>query len=174
MARTVVVYDKGDIIGHYVYGIGTVLEREEIGVMTVRVKFDSMQDAEYTDPHMIYLIKDCKNIITGRTLRIYMRKHETIKWANQCHRDKKSGFTRRINTLEELCDMLKLKTGAWTIFDICFSELSHRQQNLLKSIKDKRIVVAIRKTDHKITVMVGEYQSREDNEYGKAAKNEKG
>lgn len=170
MARNVVAYDKGDIVGHYVYGRGVVLEREDIGSMTVRVKFDNTVGAEYTDPHMLYLIKDCNNIMTGRTLRIYMRKHETIKWANQNHSNGKDGFTQRIDSLEGLCSMLKCKIGPWTMFDVCYSELNHRQQKLLRSIKDDRLVVAIRKTDYKITVVIGGYQSRNDNTYGEVTK----
>ncbi len=167
MARSVVVYDRGDLVGHYDRGLGMVVEKETVGDLQVEIKFFDTGLTEFIEPYKVYLVKDVSGRSTGRTLRVYMTDKEIIDWAASCYKAGK--FKSEVHSVKHLCNMLGCRTNSWHLVNTDFDKLSNRLQKLLDTVRCRDIVVAIRVTPKKTTIVVGEYQSRRNHKYGGGA-----
>jgi hypothetical protein len=170
MARHVVVYDVGDVVGHYNSGLHKIVTKEVIGDPLIHVRNVESGRLYYEESHKIYLIKDVNNIIKGRTLRVYMTQKEIVDWSNKCYEMGNSRLNKKATTISQVFEMLGCENNRWYVITTDYSILSTRLKLLLKTVMHKEIVVAMKRTTNKITTIVGESQPKGDVQYGSCIK----
>lgn len=153
MARNIVVYEKGDIVGHPEFGRGEILEDQTVkGSKTggVTVKFDVSGRKDDLDPQDLYPLWGHENGYLGKPLRIKLPYHEAIRIYNamvEIWNENSKNSEEPVKDENELMDAMGCGRSS---FGISTELLTSEQKALLESVIEEEDFCVIMVADKEV------------------------